>query len=512
MNARSLLASLWLASACGSPPAEIPDNPATDSGSEADAGAPDGGQADSGTPGEDGGLPDGGPRVGVTVTPVLPQGARRGPILLHFRIADPDGEVALLRLERREGAAWVPASVLFLERAGLDATLGWDSFADFPLDGWVELRLLAPDPDGDGVGQLTLEVRNRPDTDRLVLVAHRLVPLDGGGASPDGTGLSSFTWSADGGVVGQRARIEVGAGPGALRSAPHGRAVAVLEETDGTVSLVETPLDARPQGVRRGATLQLPHGSPADLRWSPDGRYLFVAGGLTGTKPPVLWRFEPAEDLSTLGPPGSLASLPGPPLKLEVDRASGRLLVACGSATGGPHLLLLLSPAGVELARLSGSFGVANALALSPQGDQALLTSVISGPEVFLFRLGPASIVQEGNALTSLPSPSDALFHPLAHQTGQAALISNLEANSVTPLFLQAGGGTVVRAALGGISLAAEMDLIERGGEVGRVFVSALIRVRTLELHPDGTVSAASTAVDFGSGVRNITHGMAVQR
>lgn len=474
---------LLLAVACGSPPESPPDG-----GPPADAGAADAG-------------------AGVSIEASPPGGPRRGPVLLRLRVIDPEGSVTGVRLELGAGGL---ATVLSEERSAGEVKLVWSSFADAPVDGTVALRAVAVHPGGEAEARFSVEVRNRPDADRLVLTAHRLEPLDGGGASPDGTGLSAFRFGGqgDGGVLGPPARIDVGAGPSVLRAAPHGRAVAVLEETAGTVSLVETPLDAAAASVRRGAIVTLPHGAPADVRWSRDGRYLFIAGGLTASQPPTLWRVEPAEDLSTVAAPEPLAVLPGPPSVMDVDRSSGRLLVACGSGGVGLSKVLLLSEEGLELARLEADLAPLTGLAFSPDGALAISAANLFGPDVRRYRVGPASVAQEGVTETTVQTPFDVVFHPLA--SPPVALVSGLDKNVVTPLVL--GASLEVKAPVAGVPLASELDVIERGPQAGTVFVSSVTKVVRVALGADGSATHAGAVIDFGTGVRNVTHGMAVQR
>ena len=462
-----------------------------DGGHVADGGTSlDGGVGDGGTV-SDGGPGDGGHALQV----VAPSGARRGPILVRF-----PGATAPVTLALATG----PATLKTAWTEGGGVLVAWDSFADVSSDGAVTLHAT----DAAGLAAtFTLDVRDTPDVDRLVAVGHKSVDAPGGGATDDGAEVGLFAWSRAGSAGGPR-RLTVGKGPGTLRAAPHGRAVVVVNETDGSVSVVTTPLDADLAGAAVLATLTLPGGSAADARWSPDGRYFYVAATGDGAHPPTLWRYEPSEDLSSVGAPVNLTTLPGPPDRFDVDRVHGRILVDCGSGGAGLAKLVLLGPDGAELARHEEDLDPANALTFDPTGTFALWTSGTFSEQVRVWSIGTASIAQAGPTLTTVRAPQDAIFWP---GTGGAALVSNLNHDTVTPVLVSTTGASP-RSPVAGVPLAAELDDIERGAARGTVFAVAVSQVYRLTLAPDGATTNRGQVIDFGAATTDLTTGIAVQR
>ncbi|MFZ5471477.1 MAG: hypothetical protein ACOZIN_18795 [Myxococcota bacterium] len=456
------------------------------------------------------GAMDGGTDAGISspvvLTPLVPSQPRRGPVLLRFQVEDPDGQLGALTLRPTvTGAEY--------ERVGSQLWVVLPSFSLSTSDGPIALELVGQTPTGEVTAPFTLDLRNAPDVDRVVMTAHRLEPLDGGGASSEGIGVSAFTWGASGTVVGAPVRLTVPPGPSLLRAAPHGRATAVMSTSQ--VTLLRTPLSGRVADVSVGETLSLPHGSPAALEWGADGRYLYVAGGAGPSgEPPTLWRFEPAEDLSTVGAPSPLVTLPGPPSKLAVDGRRGRLLIYCGSGGSGLPKLLLYDRTGAERARLEADLGLPEGLAVDPEGEHALLTSNLFGNEVRRFRLGDGSLTQEGTVLTTLDTPFEVVFHPAPSSAlgGPLALVSTLNRNTVAPVFLGANGSLSLGTAVSNVPLAAELDVIARGAQTGTVFVSAVSQLVRLTVSAQGVGQHHGAAVDFGTGTRNVTQGVAVQR
>jgi hypothetical protein len=503
------LAALALAvatGACGTPPlAEV----------AADAGTADAGPTpDAGHPPDAGLGADAGPMPGPapSLAPVLPNGPRRGPIALGFTASG--GDVTDFRLDRIEGGAAVPASAYTVSFELRAATVVWSSFEDAPYDGRVELVFVASFGDRRVEAPFSVDVRNDPAADRLVVVSHPLADRAGGGATPTNTEASVFRWNGlEPGVVGERRTVVVGAGPARVRAAPHGRATAVVGDSDGTITILATPLDAAAERATATAELSLPHGWPADLRWSRDGRHLYVAGGLASAPPlpPTLWRFTPTEDLSDFGAPQALAVLPGPPSALDVD-GDGRVIVACGSGGAGQAKVALFGPDGAEGGVVFGDFGPADALAFTPRGTDALfISSGFAGPQLARFSAGPAGLALVGPLVTTLPSPGDVLFHPASDPLRPVALVSQWEKNSVTPVTLTATG-LALEATQRNVPLAGDMDLIERGPQAGTVLVSAVSRLVRIEFQASGQAIVRGPAIDFGTGTRNITQGVAIQR
>jgi DNA-binding beta-propeller fold protein YncE len=491
---KQLLAVLaLLLVACGAPPVN---------GGPEDGGL-DGGGADAGhTEADAGQVPN-----GLVLALSAPQGPQRGPVLFTVTLQDEQSEGPLF-FEWDRGAGLFPARGDLAERALGRAVFAWHSFEDVADDATVTFRVRAPGSGGDKVAQAQVELWNRGDRDRLVLVGHRMRDLPGGGATDDHNEVGLFRFSVSSSALVQTARrLTVGAGPRLARAAPNGRAFVVVEQQAGRFSLLHTPLDADPEGVTVTPSVALPHGSPSDARWSADGRFLYVAGSEGAGQPPTLWRYALGEDWTTPGTPTALATLTGPPSFLDVERTSGRILVACGPGATGRPTVLWLGPDGQELARLVDVVQLPTALAISPRGGVALATSALFGSKVFKLTLGAASLTQTSPTVTTIPSPQDIAFHP----SGTSALISNLDRNKVTAVVYPAEGLTA-QAEAAGIPLAAEMDMIERGPLEGTAFISSVTRLARVTLDAQGQVTGPVIVADFGTGTSNIIHAVALQR
>lgn len=452
------------------------------------------------------------PAVSVTARPIT--GARRGPVLLGFQLSGAVEQVTGIRLELREGEAWREASTLWIERNGALVLAAWSSFEDLSSDAAAKLRLVATTAAEAASGEVELELRNHPEADRLITVGHKLGPAEGGGVTNSGFEVSAVRWSGrDAAVVGSPRRLEVGQGPSRLRAAPHGRATVVLEDREGTLSLLLTPLDAAVASVTTTLVPRPEYGSFSDVRWSGDGRYFFASGykDYVNDRPAALWRYEPAEDLSSVPPPTLFATLPGPPSRFDVDRVSGRILVSCGSGGAGLSKFVLIGAHGQEIDRLEADVGFANGLAIHPRGGFALWTSSIFGDEVRRFRFDASSLVEVGEPITSIASPEEVLFHPGSAPGSGVALVANGERNSVTPLSFD-GDDYEKGPAVSGIPLSYELDLIERGSQAGVVFSTAVTEIVRVRLDPNGTAVKLGSIIDFGEGTEAIVEGVAVQR
>jgi DNA-binding beta-propeller fold protein YncE len=507
---RYLIAAMCGAAlACGGP------GPSGEDGGLGDGGLHDGGGGDGG--GTDGGGSDGGPGP-LTLALVVAQGPQRGPVLLEA-VLNNEAALTPLAFEQDGSGSFALATGAVVERALGKAVFAWRSFEDFALDGAVQVRVRAQGPSGELVATATIALRNAPDVERLVATAHRLVSSGGGGATSDGTEVSLFRWSSQlSSTITSARRVNVGRAPRLIRAAPNGRAFVVVRD-DG-FALIHTPLDADPDAATVTTGASLPYGTPADARFSADGRFLYVIGSrnfAVQNSRPTLWRYPLGHDWTQLTSPQPVALLTGPPAYFDEERTSGRLLVACGPGQvdetdggygdNGTPTVLWLSPDGQELGRLEEVVSYVNALGISPRGGVALATSTLLGNKIIRLRLTPTSVAQEGSTLTTVLSPNDLAFNP----SGEAAMVSNLEKNKLTPLSL-AAGGLSPQAEVTSVSLAAEMDVIERGSAAGTVFVSALTKVMRSQLSSSGSASGAVTVADFGSGTQNITQGMAVQR
>lgn len=497
------------------PPNDIED-PVDDAGTGDGDGDADSGTDDDADAGDDAG-PDDENDTNIVIKPREVNGPRRGPILLGFEIEDPDSELVSLSLEHEKDGAWVAATATLLEDAEGKRLYLWDSFVDVEADGDVKLRLVAEAKEGSAAKSFTLDVRNAPDTDRVVLVGQPMVALEGGGAQSIGTALTAFVWSgASPELVGDPKRLNVGKGPKNLVAAPHGRATVVVNEADGTFSVVTTPLDAKLADVQQAYAVELPHGNVNTLRFTPDGRFLYVVGSKEDTNPHTIWRYEPSEDLSSFGTPTVVKALHGNSSRLAVEGTTGRLLVTVGFGDNNEDPgVFLLGPDGSDIASLTGfDFLVPDMLAISPAGGTALFGSHIFGDEVRRLTLGADTLEQHGDTIETVPEPTDVVFHPASTTDRTIALVSNLSKNRVTPIVITPDE-TTVGTSVAGMGLAAEMDIIERGSQTGTVLVTGVVqtsRIHRAILSEDGTVTAEEPALELGAGAENIPVGISVQR
>lgn len=500
--------------ACGSsdsteePHSDIPADDAGAGGSDGDADTDqDADPGDDASPGDE----------SVVIEAHVPTGARRGPVLLAFDIEDPNGDVAAVRLQRDDNGSWVDASSTLVEETEGKRVFVWDSFADVNVDGDVTLRLLAEAKDREVSKSFEVQVRNAPDTDRVILYGNPMIPRDGGGTVNEGAEVTAFVWGGTTeSTVGSPKRLTVGKGPRTLVAAPHGRATAVVNDTDGTVSIVTTPLDANLGGVEQAHSVTLPHGGANAVRWSPDGRYLYVVGTKKDALPNTIWRYEPSEDLSQLGDATSLATLHGNSFHMAVERTTGRLLATVGWGDNDEQPgLALFAPDGTPLVLLEdGDLMLPNTLAVSPAGGLALWTSDIFGDELRVFDFDGTSIAQRGDVIDTVMEPTDIVFHPMSTKDKAVALVSNLSRNRVTPVVVTPEG-VEVGGSVAGMGLAAEMDMIERGTQMGTTFITGVsqeARIHRVTLGADGSVTAHDPALEPGPGPTNIPFGIAVQR
>lgn len=456
------------------------------------------------------------PTIGVSAT--TPNGARRGPVLLSFKLLGAVETITDVSLEHRNGSDWVPATTRWIERDGADVLVAWDSFAEVDRDTTVDVRLRATAGEESATGEAVVSLRNDPETDRLVVVGHRLAPVEGGGVSGTGTAVSAFTWRSgtSAGLHGTPRRITVGVGPSAFRAAPHGRATLVLEERSSTLSLLETPLDGATAGVTRREVPLPAWGHLADVQWSGDGRHFFVttyADPTDTSRGAAIWRYEPSEDLSTIPEPSHFATLPGPPSRFAVDPVNGFLLAACGPGAFGNGLskLILFGADGVEIDRIEEQLDFANDIAIHPQGGFALWASDFSSEQVRRFRLDHTGLEQIGETLTTVAEPNQIAFHPASERDRPVALIGNGSRSSVTPVVFE-GDDVSVGPRLTGVPLAYELDIIQRGDHAGTVLAVAVTQVMRVDVTADGVATHEGVVVDFGEETENIAAGIAIQR
>jgi hypothetical protein len=390
----------------------------------------------------------------------------------------------------------------------------WDSFADVSADVASTARLTATSSSGALTATVSISLKNNPETDRLILVGHSLLQNSSGAAVMTGTTVSAVDWNASSlATTGAIATITVGQGPQDLRAAPNGRSTAVIEETSGNTTLLATPLDASAANVHVIATLTPPQGAfTADARWSADARYLYVATN----GPNLLLRYEPKEDLSSVGAPVTLATLPGPPSRFDVDPVSGDLLIECGyGASDNTAKLVLYKPDGSEAARLTKDFDPANDLRIAPAGGVALMTTTLSGDAVHLFTFTASALTEAITPLATVQAPDEIVFYPTTSATG-AALLSGPDVNRVTPVTFTSS--SITKGSTLSVSLAGEIDLIVRGTQAGAVFATSVSSstdvssVQRVLLSSTGVATAKGTVCTFGTDTMALPQGLAVQR
>lgn len=524
MDSRLLLRSLAAATllslalgACGSDDLTDADTP--DAGTKVDAGTrldagppPDAGPVDAGPDETDAGTEPTGPEL--VVTSRCAQEPRRGPIELSFRFVDADGDVGTGHvMEFLDDGTWRAAAVTPIEETTTGAAYVWDSFADVDQDRRVDLRIVVKDPDGDVTLPFAMEIRNHPDADRLVVVAHAMKELPGGSGMSDlGTEVSVLLWDGlGGGVIGQPRRLDVGQGPRKVRPAPHGRAFAVTEERAGTVSILTADLSPDPAKVLRAHTLTLPAGWPADARWSHDGRHLFIMGSKgDNSNAPAIWKYTPSEDLSSFEEVSAVALLPGPPSRFDVA-PNGDFIASCGSGGAGLGKVVRYNANGRELGRVEADYGPTNAFSLTPDGRFALWTSDLFGNEVRQFSLTGAGLSLVGAVTTSVRTPDSIVFHPGSNATQAFALVSNADGNGVTPIVVSATG-LDVKPMVRGLPLATDMDIYLRGSQAGTVFVSTLMKMSRVSFTTAPAATVKPVAWDFGTKVTDYVYGIGIQR
>lgn len=447
---------------------------------------------------------------------LAPLAARRGPVAVQ--VSAPAGisaaAVAQATLQVQTGGTWKPATLLQApQQEGAQVVFVWDSFADFAQDGPINGRASL----AGQVVEHSLELRNAAATARVVLTAHPSTDLPSGGSGPQNNEIGALVL-AGGALQGSELRVHVGKGPESLSAAPHGRATANVDGSDGTFSVIATPLDAAATPIQVLFTQALPHGWAADLGWSRDGRSLYVLGtaGELATQPATLWRYDPAEDLSSLGQPTPLATFERPAVAVSVERnhPSDRDEWAYVVLGPGPNadlgqVVAVARKGGLAAPALDSDVAVPNDFAVSPAGGLALLASDLFGNVLVRYDLGKTIV--EAARVEPKKVPFNLVFHPASTPDLHVLLVSNLDKNSVTPFTVTP---TQVKegAAVTGLPLAAEMDLVERGPEKGLVVVSALNQLIGVQLATDGTAKKLGTLKDFGSGTPNFTGSVAVQR
>ncbi len=438
-------------------------------------------------------------------------GPRRGPVSLRFKLPTHGVDPEAVRVELQAGESWQAIAEAGRVICGDEIALVWDSFADVDADGPVTLRV---SEGGVATAPFTMALRNDPEVDRLILVGNGSIN-EGGAAVQKGVHLTAFAWGADGAGIGRK--ITVGLGPEALSASPDGRAIAVRNATG--ISLVATPLDADVEGVETIQELALPHGTPQDVRWSRDGRFVYILGTVDGELPSTLWRYELSEGLGAVGAAVSLASFETENgMKMAVDPTNGRLLVGLYDLEQRRPYLILLDTDGNEISREMPGANLSGLLALeiAPGGGYAIGLTRIFGDETHVFRLDGDSIelVQLVTADDGIRAPNGVYFHPSSTRDRAVAVVANFSRNRVTSLVID-DAGVKVGVPAAGFPLSAAMDGIVRGSQAGHVLVPVVLATTTvaqMDLSESGEIELLGTAYDLGSGAENLPDGIAVQR
>lgn len=449
---------------------------------------------------------DGGADAGPSTILTVSGQPRRGPIAV-----DVTSSVAMWELQLRASDGGTrPATLLRgAPRDGGFSALTWQSFDDAPFDGRLQLEVASG---GTVLASATVNVRNDPATQRIVLVGHPNLQLDGGGITGLHNEISVGRW--DGTTLQGTRRLTVGRGPNRLRAAPHGRACLVIEDRDGTFSVVETPLDPSPSSVRvLHPEVRLPDGFVIDARFSPDGRSIYVVGSaVQGSSDYRLWRFTPSEDLQTLGVASEIALIPGPSLRFDTERDTGRLVFPVGPGLQNrPDRVMVLDPFdGLSTHVTPLTVGSASGFGVSPKGGMLLVTDEAFTPGASAILLGSqtSTLIRRD---TMIPAPADVIFHPDGTTMRAVALISQPFSNRVTPVVVTPTTLTM-GTAITGVPLAAASDVIERGPDTGVVLIESVTDLFRVTLNPNGTAANRSLVIDFGARPEDQVRGVAIQR
>jgi hypothetical protein len=497
-----LLVFVLLGVGCGTTAGTVGNN-------RPDSGAAAGGVAGGGTSGAGGGSAGGGAAGGGTstgqATVTVAAAPRRGPIAVRVSSMVDTWELRV----RSDGGTKAATLLRGSARDGGVGDLTWQSFADVDGDGPVQLEVVSG---GTVLGLATADVRNDPATRRLVTIGHPLLELDGGGVTGLHTEVSVGQWTGTS-LNGLR-RLTVGQGPRMHRAAPHGRATVVVEERAGSLSVLETPLDANPAMVRvLHANVRPPRGSVMDAHFSHDGRHLYVVGSAPpGSSDYTLWRFTPSEDLATLGAAEQVTECPGPVLRFGIEAETGRIALPLGPGLQNrPVRLQVVDPYDAARSHVSPvNFGTASGFGVAPRGGLVLVSDETGSPGLTLISLGAmsANLVMQSNVI----DPADVVFHPDADGSRAVALVSQPFRNRATPVVVTASGVTP-GTAVTGLPLGSTSDIVERGPDKGTVFITGVTELFRVRLDAtNGTAMMQGMVTDFGSAATDQAEGVAVQR
>jgi hypothetical protein len=496
----------WGRCLCGAVDGGLADTtPAADTGAN-DAGVVDGAET------MDAALPDTSPTFDATLPtePTLRQlglPARcRGPIPLRLEVHTPSAVELSFTYDSGAGES---TPTLFAAASDqptpapvgdvIQATLVWDSYSDIPADASVTLRVFYDAGGGEvALGEpITLEVRNDPDGDRVVLAAHPSGMMDGGGSSNINNQLSVLRIDPSGLGSDTRANLTVGTGPDMVAIAASASLAVTRNGGEGTLSLIDV-VDGSP--MVRAAPLSLAPDWIYAFALAPDARSLFVLAGSSGLT--SLIDFElidgvPVERRSTDF--DSVAQCLG-------VSARGDYIAVSRNDPDGDRILELVSRSDMAVV---GSLPYASTLCASVRYSHddrfVATTGGIMGGDVVLFDVSTPSAPRVADQ-ELVGAPFEALFHP----QGGAMLVSDLESDRVVPYTISPEGLLTAGAEVsGGLPLAAEMDMLLRGTRAGLCAVAALSSVVLVQLDADGSATLRRT-IDTGSSYEDTVQGVAI--
>lgn len=504
-----LLGVLVGAAGCGTNTGSV-GNTRPDSGAPAAVGGGTSSAAGGGTSSSGGGSAGGSPGVTTTstgeATITVASAPRRGPIAVSVSSMVDGWELRV----RSDGGTKTATLLRGSVRDGGQATLSWQSFDDVATNERVQLEVVSG---GTLLGVAPVELRNDPSTPRLVTIGHPLLQLDGGGVTARNTEITVGQWNGAA-LTGTR-RLTTGMGPRQHRAAPHGRATVVVEDTSGSLSIIETPLDANPLNARvLHAGVKPPMGEVIDARFSHDGRHLYVVGSAPqGSSDYRLWRFTPSEDLSTLGAGSLVAEIPGPSLRFDIEAESGRVLLPVGPGLQNrPERVMVFDPYDATRSHVTPvTIGGASGFAASPRGGLLLVSDEVFMPGLALVSVGgSASNLVMRN--TVIAEPADIVFHPDSDGSRGVALVSQPFRNRATPVVVSPTGVTL-GTAVTGLPLGSTSDMIMRGPQTGTVFITCVTELFRVQVDgPNGTATNQGMVIDFGGDATDQSEGVAIQR
>ncbi|MBM4783102.1 MAG: hypothetical protein GQE15_35950 [Archangiaceae bacterium] len=504
-----LLGVLVFSVACGTNTGSVGNaRPDSGSGSSLTGGgiaSAGGGSSGGGTAG--GGSAQGGGSTSTgQATITVASAPRRGPIAVAVRSMVDGWELRV----RSDGGTKTATLLRGSTRDGGVGELTWQSFDDVASNERVQLEVVSG---GTLLGFAPVDLRNDPATARLVTIGHPLLQLDGGGVTARHTEITVGQWNGTA-LTGTR-RLTTGMGPNQHRAAPHGRATVVVEDTSGSLSIIETPLDANPLNARvLHAGVKPPMGEVIDARFSHDGRHLYVVGSAPqGSSDYRLWRFTPSEDLSTLGTGTLVAEIPGPSLRFDVEAESGRVLLPVGPGLQNrPERVMVFDPYDAARSHVTPvTIGGATGFAASPRGGLLLVSDEVFMPGLSLISLSSsASNLVMRN--TVIGEPADIVFHPDSDGSRGVALVSQPFRNRATPVVVSPTGVTL-GTAVTGLPLGSSSDMIMRGPWTGTVFITCVTELFRVQVDgANGTATNQGMVIDFGGDATDQAQGVAIQR